>query len=67
MTQKILIAVDDSENAARAVEFVARHFSKENQVTLLNVMLDTAAYARWTALSDPPFQIPTNKLLLSGG
>lgn len=57
MTQKILIAVDDSENAARAVEFVARHFSKENQVTLLNVMLDTAALCKM----DSPELIPLFK------
>jgi nucleotide-binding universal stress UspA family protein len=43
MPQKILIAVDDSENAQRAVAFVARNFSKDHQVTLLNVMIDSAA------------------------
>jgi nucleotide-binding universal stress UspA family protein len=43
MAQKILIAVDDSENAHRAVQFVAKSFSPSNTVTLLNVMLDTAA------------------------
>lgn len=43
MTQKILIAVDDSENSKRAVEFVAKHFSPDNQVTLFNVVIDTAA------------------------
>jgi nucleotide-binding universal stress UspA family protein len=43
MPQKILIAVDDSENAQRAVAFVARSFSRDHQVTLLNVMIDTAA------------------------
>jgi nucleotide-binding universal stress UspA family protein len=43
MAQKILIAMDDSQNALRAVRFVARSFSPENQITLLNVMLDTAA------------------------
>jgi nucleotide-binding universal stress UspA family protein len=43
MAQKILIAVDDSENAHRAVEFVAKSFAPQNEITLLNVMLDTAA------------------------
>jgi nucleotide-binding universal stress UspA family protein len=42
MTNKILIAMDDSENAKRAVEYVAKTFSKDNQITLLNIMLDTA-------------------------
>ena len=43
MSQKILIPIDDSENAQRAVAFVAKSFSKENRITLLNVMVDTAA------------------------
>ncbi len=43
MPQNILIAVDDSENAQRAVDFVAKSFSKDNQVTLLSVIIDTAA------------------------
>lgn len=43
MTQKILIAMDDSENARRAVAFVAKSFAPSNTITLLNVMLDTAA------------------------
>jgi nucleotide-binding universal stress UspA family protein len=42
MTQKILIAMDDSQNALRAVRFVARSFSTENHITLFSVMLDTA-------------------------
>lgn len=43
MSQKILVAVDDSQNAQRAVAFVARSFSKANKVTLFTVLLDTAA------------------------
>ncbi len=43
MTQKILIACDESENAMRAVEYVARHFSPAHQVTLMAVIPDTAA------------------------
>jgi nucleotide-binding universal stress UspA family protein len=43
MAQKILIAIDDSENALRAVEFVASSFSPQNSVTLFSVLLDTAA------------------------
>ncbi|MDA8139183.1 MAG: universal stress protein [Desulfobacteraceae bacterium] len=46
MTQKILIAVDDSENAQRAVAFVAKRFSKDTQVTLLSVILDTATLCK---------------------
>ena len=57
MTQKILIAIDDSQNAFRAVEFVSRHFSKESRITLLNVMLDTAALCKM----DSPELIPLFK------
>ena len=42
MAQKILIAMDDSDNAQRAAEFVARSFSPDNRVTLFNVIPDTA-------------------------
>ena len=44
MSQHILIAFDDSDNALRAVEFVAKQFrSEKNNVTLFNVAMDTAA------------------------
>ncbi|MEJ2038920.1 MAG: universal stress protein, partial [Desulfosarcinaceae bacterium] len=46
MAQNILLAMDDSENAHRAVGFVARTFSRDNKVTLLNVMLDTASLCK---------------------
>jgi nucleotide-binding universal stress UspA family protein len=42
MAQNILIAMDDSENAQRAVAFVAKSFSAQNTITLFNVMMDTA-------------------------
>ena len=43
MEQKILIAFDDSSNAMRAVEFVARTFTPDNTITLFHVLQDTAA------------------------
>jgi nucleotide-binding universal stress UspA family protein len=42
MAQKILIAFDSSENAMRAVEYVARAFSVEDTVNLFHVFSDTA-------------------------
>jgi len=57
MAKKILIALDDSENAFRAAEFVAQNFSKDNLVTLLSVMLDTAALCKM----DSPELIPLFK------
>ena len=43
MEKKILLAIDDSENARRAVEFVAIFFAPNNKITLFNVIPDTAA------------------------
>jgi nucleotide-binding universal stress UspA family protein len=42
MAQKILIAFDNSENAMRAVEYVSRHFSTEDSITLFHVFSDSA-------------------------
>ncbi len=41
MAKKILIAFDDSENAMRAVNFVAAHFTCDCNITLMNVLPDT--------------------------
>jgi nucleotide-binding universal stress UspA family protein len=43
MSQKILIAFDDSENAMRAVEYVAGTFNKDCSIKLFCVVPDTAA------------------------
>jgi len=43
MTQKIMIAFDDSENAMRAVEYVAKLLSKDCRITLFSVVQDTAS------------------------
>jgi nucleotide-binding universal stress UspA family protein len=58
MAQKILISIDDSENALRSVAFVAKTFSRDNQVTLLNIMLDTATLCNM----DSPELIPYFKV-----
>ena len=41
MDKKVLVAIDDSENAMRAVEFIANSFTKDNKITLFNVIQDT--------------------------
>jgi nucleotide-binding universal stress UspA family protein len=46
MALKILIAMDESENAARAVQFAAKSFAVTNQITLFSVMMDTATLCR---------------------
>jgi nucleotide-binding universal stress UspA family protein len=38
---KVLVALDDSENAARAVEYVSKNFNPDHEVTLLCVLPDT--------------------------
>ena len=38
MAKKILIALDDSENARRAASFVAEAFGSENEIILLSVV-----------------------------
>jgi len=44
MGQKILVALDDSRNAMRTIEFITKTFSPaENDVTLFSVLPDTAA------------------------
>lgn len=42
MAQKILTAFDNSENAMRAVEYIARFFPTDNTVTLFHVLADSA-------------------------
>jgi nucleotide-binding universal stress UspA family protein len=43
MPKNVLISFDDSENAMRAVNFVASHFKPEATITLFSVLLDTEA------------------------
>lgn len=42
MPQKIMVAFDNSDNAMRAVEFVARSFSTDDRITLFHVFPDSA-------------------------
>ena len=43
MEKKILVALDDSENAMTAVESLANTFTPDHKVTLFSVVQDTAA------------------------
>ncbi len=43
MEKKILVAFDDSENAMRAVEYIAKCFATDSKITLFNIAQDTAA------------------------
>ncbi|MGD2028582.1 MAG: universal stress protein [Desulfobacterales bacterium] len=55
MDKKILVAIDDSENAIRAVEFIANSFTKDNNITLFNVVQDTAALCEMNSPELTPY------------
>ena len=55
MAQKILLAIDDSENAIRAVEFVANTFTADNLITLFNVVQDTATMCEMNSPELTPY------------
>ena len=57
MAKKILVAFDDSENAMRAVEFIATSFTKEMEITLLSVLPDTTAICDMNSPSLTPYFI----------
>ena len=55
MSQNILIAFDDSENALRAVELVVKQFQNQSKVTLFNVAMDTAALCNMNSPELTPY------------
>jgi nucleotide-binding universal stress UspA family protein len=57
MEKKILVAFDDSENAMRAVEFIATSFMKEMKITLFSVIPDTIAICDMNSPSLTPYFI----------
>jgi nucleotide-binding universal stress UspA family protein len=57
MGRKILAAFDDSENAMRAVQFIATSFTKEHQITLFSVLPDTATICDMNSPSLTPYFI----------
>jgi nucleotide-binding universal stress UspA family protein len=57
MAKKILVAFDDSENAMRAVEFIATSFTKEKEMTLFSVLPDTIAICDMNSPSLTPYFI----------
>jgi nucleotide-binding universal stress UspA family protein len=53
--QKILVAFDDSENAMRAVDYIASTFSKDHEITLFSILPDTAAICDMNSPSLIPY------------
>jgi nucleotide-binding universal stress UspA family protein len=43
MGEKILVGFDESENAMRAVDYIATTYTPDHEVTLYHVIMDTAA------------------------
>ena len=55
MAKKLLLAIDDSENAIRAVEFVANTFTTDSRITLFNVVQDTATMCEMNSPELTPY------------
>jgi len=55
MDKKVLVAIDDSENAMRAVEFIANLLTTDNKITLFNVIQDTAALCEMNSPELTPY------------
>jgi nucleotide-binding universal stress UspA family protein len=55
MAKKILVALDESQNAMRAVEYIARSFTPDHEVTLFHVVLDTAAICNMNSPELTPY------------
>ena len=55
MAKKILLAMDESENAMRAAEFITQTFKKDNEVTIFSVVLDTPTVCELDSPSLTPY------------
>ena len=63
MGTKILVALDDSENAMRAVGFIAKNFTPDHEITLFSVLLDTPAICDLQSPELTPYFISQQKAL----
>ena len=55
MAEKIMIAMDDSENALRAVSYVSTHFRPDTAITLFSVIADTSGLCDMNSPELTPF------------
>ena len=55
MEQKILVAFDDSRNAMRAVEFLAKKFNSNSRLTLLSIVQDSASLCEMNSPELTPY------------
>ncbi len=55
MANNVLIAFDDSENAVRAVTFVASHFTRDSSIMLFSVIPDSESICAMNSPEPPHF------------
>ncbi len=58
---RILIALDDSENAMRAVEFISKNFTPVHEVTIFSVFLDTSMVCEYYSPELIPYFLTEQK------
>ena len=55
MAKKILLAMDESDNSMRAIEFISRSFKTDHEVTIFSVVLDTPTVCEMDSPSLTPY------------
>ncbi|MGD9281192.1 MAG: universal stress protein [Desulfobacterales bacterium] len=55
MGHKIMVAFDESENARRAVEYIAQVFPRDAEITLFSVLQDSAAICEMNSPELTPY------------
>ena len=55
MKHKILVAFDESENAKRAVDYIAQIFPRDAEITLFSVLQDSAAICEMNSPELTPY------------
>ena len=55
MGHKILVAFDESENAKRAVNYIAQVFPRDAEITLFSVLQDSAAICEMSSPELTPY------------
>ena len=65
MENRVLIAVDDSDNAMRAVKFVANHFTGDSKITLFNVIQDFSVLCGMNSPELTPYFLSQEKTFCS--
>jgi nucleotide-binding universal stress UspA family protein len=58
---RILVGLDDSDNAMRAVEFIAANFTPEHEITIFSVFLDTSMICDYYSPGLTPYFLTEQK------